>query len=162
MDAVLSYCLYGITGVMLIISLIKSKTKTAQALKKARKMFLAVLPQFIAILLLSGLLFGVIRQETLQTIIGSESGLKGMLLSAALGSAAIIPVLIAFPITSELLQNGAGLMQIAVFITTLTTVGFVTMPLEMKYFGRKITLLRNLLAFIFSFVTAVIVGVVLQ
>jgi uncharacterized membrane protein YraQ (UPF0718 family) len=162
MDAVFTYCLYGITGVLLTLSFIKSKAKTALALKKAGRMFLAVLPQFMAILFLIGLLLAVVRQETIQAILGSESGVKGMLLSALLGSAAVIPVLIAFPIASELLQNGAGLTQIAVFIATLTTVGFVTMPLEMKYLGRKITLLRNLLAFIFSFIAAFIVGVVLR
>jgi uncharacterized membrane protein YraQ (UPF0718 family) len=162
MDAVFTFCLYGITGVLLTISLVKSKKKTSLALKKAWKMCLAVLPQFMTILFLVGLLLAVVQKETMQAIIGSASGVKGMLLSALFGSAAVIPVLIALPIASELLQNGAGLIQIAVFISTLTTVGFVTMPLEMKYFGRKITLIRNLLAFLFSFIVAFIIGVTLQ
>lgn len=162
MDAAFTFCLYGITGVLLTISFAKSKKKTSLALKKAWKMFLAVLPQFMAILFLVGLLLAVVQKETMQAIIGSDSGVKGMLLSALFGSAAVIPVLIALPIASELLRDGAGLIQIAVFISTLTTVGFVTMPLEMKYFGRKITLIRNLLAFLFSFIVALIIGVALQ
>ncbi len=162
MDAVFIVCLYGIMGILLILSLIKNKEKTAKALKKAWQMFLTVLPQFLAILILVGLLLAVLQKETIQAIIGSESGGKGILLSALLGSASVIPALIAFPIASELLENGAGLIQIAVFISTLTTVGFVTMPLEIKYFGRKITLFRNLLALIFSFVTAFIIGGILQ
>ena len=33
-------------------------------------------------------------------------------------------------------------------------------PVEMKYFGKKATILRNVLAFIFSFVVAIAIGVV--
>jgi uncharacterized membrane protein YraQ (UPF0718 family) len=162
MNTAFTYCLYGITGILLTLSLIKSKPKTALALKKAWRIFLAVLPQFMAILFLIALLLAVVRKETIQAMIGLESGVKGMLLSALLGSTAVIPALIAFPITAELLQNGAGLTQIAIFISTLTTVGFITIPLEMKYFGKKVTLLRNLLAFLFSFIVAFIIGMVLQ
>ncbi len=162
MNAMFTCCLYGITGILLLLSLIKSKRKTILALKKAWRMFWAVLPQFLGILFLVGLMLAVAQPVTINTLIGAESGVKGLLLSALLGSAAIIPALIAFPIASELLQNGAGLMQIAVFISTLTTVGFVTMPLEMKYFGKKTTLLRNLLALIFSFLAAFIIVVVLR
>ena len=154
-------CLYGLMGILLILSFIKSKAKTVLSLKKAWRMFLAVLPQFLAILFLVGLLVAVAQPETIQAIIGSKSGVKGMFLSASVGSVAIIPALIAFPIAAELLKNGAGLMQITVFISTLTTVGLITMPIEVKYLGRKVTLLRNLLALIFSFIVALIIGMVM-
>ena len=155
-------CLYGLTGVLVLLSFIISKPKTVLALKKAWRMFLAVLPQFLAIVLLIGLLLGAVPPETIQAIIGSESGAKGLLLSALLGSVAIIPVLIAFPIAAELLKNGAGLMQIAVFISTLTTVGLATIPIEIAYLGRKAALLRNILALVFSFIVAFILGMVLE
>jgi len=32
------------------------------------------------------------------------------------------------------------------------------MPVETKYFGKKLTILRNLFAFIFSFIVAFIIG----
>jgi len=57
-----------------------------------------------------------------------------------------------------LLEGGAGYMQIGAFISTLMMVGVVTMPVEIKYFGKKITFLRNLLAFLFSFLVAGIIG----
>lgn len=53
-------------------------------------------------------------------------------------------------------------MQIAVFVSTLMMVGIVTMPLEIKYFGKKATILRNSLAFVFSFIVAIVIGVVLK
>jgi hypothetical protein len=56
-----------------------------------------------------------------------------------------------------LLQGGAGYMQIGAFVSTLMMVGVVTMPIEIKYFGKKLTILRNVLAFAFSFVVALII-----
>ena len=37
-------------------------------------------------------------------------------------------------------------------------VGVVTIPVEIKYFGRKMTLLRNFMAFLFSFFVAYVIG----
>lgn len=37
-------------------------------------------------------------------------------------------------------------------------VGVMTMPVEIKYFGKRLTIQRNLLAFGFSFVVAFIIG----
>jgi len=40
-------------------------------------------------------------------------------------------------------------------------VGFVTLPIEIKYLGRKVALSRNILAYLFAFVTAFIIGAIL-
>lgn len=52
-------------------------------------------------------------------------------------------------------------MQIAAFISTLMMVGVVTMPVEIRYFGKKATLVRNAAAFGFSLIVAFAMGVVL-
>ena len=49
-------------------------------------------------------------------------------------------------------------MQIGAFISTLMMVGVVTIPVEIKYFGKKMTLLRNFMAFILSFFVAYVIG----
>ena len=49
-------------------------------------------------------------------------------------------------------------MQIGAFVSSLMMVGVVTIPVEIKYFGKKLTILRNLLAFLFSFIVAVIIS----
>jgi len=59
------------------------------------------------------------------------------------------------------LENGAGYMQIAAFVSTLMMVGIVTLPAEINYFGKKATIIRNATAFGFSFVVAMVMGVVL-
>ena len=131
------------------------------ALKKAGRMFLNVLPQFLVIVLIVSPFLAILEKETIQSIIGAKTGTLGVVVSSLLGSAVIVPAIIAFPIASELLQNGAGLMQITVFISTLTMVGFVTLPLEARYLGKKTAVMRNALAFLFSLIGAFVVSVVL-
>lgn len=125
-------------------------------------MFTGVVPQFVAILLLAGLALAVLPPETIRRMIGEETGLTGMLLTSLVGAVTLVPVMIAFPIVAELLKNGAGITQMAVFISTLTTVGILTIPIEIKYLSKKITVLRSVLAFLFSFVTAYLMGVLLK
>jgi len=162
MDSFFTYSLYGVAAILLCISFVKDKKKTALSLKRAWKMFINVLPQFVAILLLVGLLLAAVTPETIQRVIGTESGFLGMLITSLFGSVALVPVLIAFPVAAELLKNGAGITQITVFISTLTMVGFITLPMEVKYLGRKVAVLRNALAYLFAFVTALIIGVILR
>ena len=94
-------------------------------------------------------------------MIGDESGWLGIGLSAVIGSITLIPGFVAFPTAKLLLDNGAGYMQIAAFISSLMMVGIVTMPIEVKYFGKKMTIWRNVMAFIFSLLVALIIGKVM-
>lgn len=153
-----SYIFYGLAITLLILSFIKDKRKTKMALKKAWKAFENILPEFLVVILLVGLLLAILNAQTISKIIGSESGWIGVILAAVIGSVTLIPAFVAFPLAGILLANGAGVMQIAAFVSTLMMVGIITMPVEMKYFGRKITVLRNLLAFLFAFLVAVMIG----
>ena len=157
-----SYIFYGLAIVLLMLSFIKDKKKTRMALKKSWKAFENILPEFLVVILLVGLLLAILNPETISKIIGSESGWFGVILAAIIGSATLIPGFVAFPTAAILLENGAGYMQIAAFVSTLMMVGIITLPVEMKYFGKKISIFRNVLAFIFSFIVAIIIGLVVM
>ena len=153
--------LYVITGAALLVSFNKSKEKTKLALKKAWKSFENILPQFLTILVIIGIMLAILTPEQISSLIGNESGWLGVLVAALIGGITLVPGFIAFPLASALLKSGAGYMQIAAFISTLMMVGVVTFPLEIKYFGKKATLIRNAEAFIFSLIVAYIMGVVM-
>lgn len=80
-----------------------------------------------------------------------------MFLTSIIGSITLIPGFIAFPLAKSLFALGAGISQIAVFISTLMMVGVVTALVEIRYFGKKATLARNLMAYCLSFIVAIIV-----
>lgn len=141
---------YVITTVFLILSLIKNRSKTLSALKKAWKSFENILPQFSSIILLIGILLSIFDNDTISQFIGDNSGFLGVIASSVIGSITLIPGFVAFPTASLLINGGAGTWQIGTFISSLMMVGVITAPIEMKYFGKKVTIARNVLAFLFS------------
>ena len=160
-DLPMTASLYVIAILALSVSLLKSKEKTIIALKKAWKSFENILPQFLSILIIIGILLTVLSPEQISKLLGKESGWYGVLIAAVIGSVTLVPGFIAFPLAAALLKSGAGYMQIAAFISALMMVGIVTIPVEVEYFGKKAAAVRNTAAFVFSLIVALVMGVVM-
>ena len=111
--------------------------------------------------MLVGILLAVMDAATIGGLLGASSGGWGVLLASLIGSVTLIPGFIAFPTAAMLLQRGAGYMQLAAFISTLMMVGVVTLPAEIAHFGRKAAVMRNILAYVFSWLVALVVSVVM-
>lgn len=155
-----SYILYGIATLLLLISFIKDKEKTKKAVLIALKSIENIMPQFISIIIIVGLILSLLDTNTISLIIGSDSGFLGILFSAVVGSITMMPTFVAFSTADSLLKGGAGYAQVAALVSTLTMVGVLTFSLEAKYIGKKAAFFRNLIAFIFSMIVALIVGMV--
>ena len=153
---------YILTFALLTASYLKDKNKTKKALKKAWKAFENILPEFLVVILFVGFIIAAMDPEMISKIIGADSGAMGVILSSVVGAITLIPGFVAFPMAALLLEGGAGYVQIGAFVSSLMMVGVVTIPVEVKYFGNKITIARNVMAFLFSFVVAIVMGVVLS
>jgi uncharacterized membrane protein YraQ (UPF0718 family) len=153
---------WGLAIALLAASFFKDRAKTLLALKKAGKALLGILPQFLGIIVLIGLLLAVFDPSTINRLIGESSGWLGVLVASVIGSITLIPGFIAFPTAAMLLRGGAGLMQIAAFVSTLMMVGVVTLPAEIGTFNRKFALLRNGLAYVFSLLVALVMGLMVR
>jgi uncharacterized membrane protein YraQ (UPF0718 family) len=141
---------------------LKSREKTKKALIKAWKSFENILPLLLGVISMVGILIAVLNTQVISKLIGSNSGYLGVAISSIVGAITLIPDFIAFPTAALLLENGAGYMQIAAFISSLMMVGIVTLPMEFKYFGKKISIVRNILAFLFSFLVAFVISKVME
>jgi uncharacterized membrane protein YraQ (UPF0718 family) len=153
--------LYAVALGFLIFSFVKDKKKTKLALLKAWNSFKNILPLLLGIVLIIGMVLAVLDPKLIIRFIGKDSGFMGTAILAIFGAITMIPGFIAFPTAALVLEGGGGYMQIAAFISTLMMVGVLTAPMEIKFFGRKVTILRNVIAFAFSFLVAFIIGKVL-
>ncbi|OFW59399.1 MAG: permease [Candidatus Solincola sediminis] len=161
----MSYTAIGIDAfalVCLIASLIKSREKTGWALKIAFNAIKRIGPSVLTIIAVIGLIVGFVPPRWIASAIGGDKGILGVLIAALLGAVLFIPGLIAFPLARSLWDMGAGVTAIAAFITTLTMIGFVFLPLEIKELGKKFTLIRNGLSFITAIAIAVLIGLILE
>ena len=145
----------------LILAFIKDKDKAVQSLRMALKSFIKMLPMIFIIIIAIGLLLGFIPPDQISRFVGDQSGLGGVILIGVVGALMYIPALLSFPLASSILENGASITAVAAFITTLTMIGMITLPFEIKMLGKKIALLRNGISFVIAILIAFIMGMIL-
>lgn len=153
---------YLLMLIIVIGSFRRDSDKTKLALIKAWKYFENILPLFLSIIFGIGIILSVLSPEAISKILGNQSGWLGIIVAAIIGSVTVIPGFVTFPLAATLLKNGAGLTQIIVFISTSVMVGVITIPIEIKYLGRKVTYLRNSLALVFSILIAFIMEALIK
>jgi len=149
----------AVTGLLIAFS--KDKDKAIKSLKIAGKSFVGMLPMVFVIIIIIGLLLGFVSATQISRFVGEQSGMVGILLVGMVGAVLHIPALLSFPLAASLLEKGASVSAIAAFITTLTMIGTITLPLEIKELGRKMALLRNGISFVIAILIALIMGAIL-
>lgn len=140
--------------VMTLVSLLLDRKKTVMGLKKGWKMFQNIAIPFLNILILVSLALYVVPPSLIVKYLGPGSGWGGQAIAAIIGSITLIPGFISYPIASVLIKEGASYAIVATFMTTLMMVGVVTLPLEIRYFGGKVAIVRNVL----NFIAAIVIG----
>ncbi|MBT3168924.1 MAG: permease [Candidatus Cloacimonetes bacterium] len=150
----------GLVLILLIFSLIKDRQKTKKSLLIALKSLGKMAPTIISIILLIGIMYAFFIDK-IAILFGQESGILGFISIALLGSIVHMPALLAFPLAGSFLDKGASISSVAAFITTLTMIGIVTLPLEIKTMGKKFAIYRNGISFVIALVIAVLMGVIL-
>lgn len=88
---------------------------------------------------------------------GEGSGIAGWMTAALFRSVALIPGFIAYPLCGILIKSGVAYSVIAVFITTLMMTGFLTLPVEARFLGWRISIIRNLV----SLAAALLIGLIM-
>ena len=152
---------YLLAAVLVIWSFVRNPEKARRSLKRGWGSFANILPLFLSILTALGMILAFITPETIAWLMGTESGLHGLLLAAGIGSCTVIPGFVTFPLARTLMDNGAGALQVILFISCSVMVGILTLPIEVQYFGHKTACIRNGLSLLFSFLIAFIMEALL-
>lgn len=145
----------------LLIAYVTNKEKAKKSLKIAGVTFIKILPMVLLIIIFIGLLLGFVPPEQISRFVGEQSGIGGVLLIGVVGALMHIPALLSFPLAASMLESGASITAVAAFITTLTMIGMITLPLEIKTLGKQMALLRNGLSFAIALLIAGIMGMIL-
>jgi uncharacterized membrane protein YraQ (UPF0718 family) len=149
------------TAILLMLSFFIDRGKTMTGLKKGMRMFLNILPALLNVLILVSIFLYVVPPPVLTRWLGRGTGWAGIGSAAVLGSISLIPGFIAFPLGAILVRSGVSYQVVAVFITTLMMVGILTLPLEAKYFGLKVSIIRNVLSFFGALLVGLLMGIFL-
>lgn len=152
--------IWTLTLIALVISYIKDRDKTFLSLKNSLLSLKNLTSGILGMITLVGLILAIVPKEIITNIFSYE-GAEGFITVSILGAIVTIPAPIAFPLAGSLFKAGANPAMLASFITTLTMVGLVTAPMEVTYFGKKFTVLRQSLSFIAAVLIGLIMGAIL-
>jgi uncharacterized membrane protein YraQ (UPF0718 family) len=147
---------------LLLVSFFKDKGKTREVLKVVYKTTLTVFPVLFMIFILMGTISVFVSKETIAHWLGSGSGVWGILIGELVGAFALVQPAAVFPFSGMLLNKGASYATIFAFVSTAILIGVSTLPAEIKFFGKRITIVRNLLTFFVVFIFSIFVQLILK
>lgn len=144
---------FGLLMVIILVGMnivmpIKGEIATSMTIKNIGEMIKVVPPIFI----LLGLLDVWVPREKMTKFMGEDSGVRGILLSFLLGSAAAGPLYAAFPIAGILLKKGTKFSNVLIFIGAWSTTKIPLLLMEVQSLGIKFAIAR-LIINIFGIIT---------
>jgi len=151
--------LYIVVIIAVALSLLVNKTKTMKALNIALKKMIHIFPSFLLMFIAVSITLYFISDTIIMKYLGGENKYIGTGIASILGSVTLLPGFIAYPLCGVLLKKGVPYMVLASFTTTLMMVGVLTYPVEKKYFGNRITIIRNLISFFIAIIVSFIIGI---
>jgi len=152
------YYLYALTGLGLILSFFASRDKTIRAIKIAVRKFTSILPTFTIMLIFVSIVLFFLPDKVISALLMGDNTYASAMLAAVIGTVAIMPGFLVFPLCGILLSKGVPYMVLSAFTTTLMMVGILTYPIEKAYFGTRVAILRNTVSFFIALVVAVMTG----
>ena len=131
-----------------------------QSAQKAIKGLWIAFPMILGTILLVSLISAIVPKSFYVSVFSKnfflDSFIGGLIGSISAGN----------PITSyifggEMLSQGVGLVAVTAFLVSWVTVGLIQLPAESTILGKKFAILRNIVAFIFSIIVAIITVLIL-
>ena len=142
-------------AVNLVISLVMPEiglTAFSNTAGNIKEMISVIPPIFI----LLGLLDVWVDRATMIKYTGKCSGIKGILISFLLGSAAAGPLYAAFPVATVMLKKGSSIFNVLIFLGAWSTTKIPLLTFEAASLGMRFMLTRLALSLIGILVIALI------
>lgn len=132
-----------------------------RVLQKSSLSFFAMAPLLLGVIGLVGLFQVLVTPKMLASLF--RGNILVDTLVGTLGGAAVVgsPV-VSYLLGGELLAQGVSLYAVIAFILSWVTLCYIHLPAEVELFGGRFTLYRNILAFVFIMLIAVLTSLSLK
>jgi len=126
-----------------------------QVLKRSALNFFSMTPMLFGVIGLVGLFQVLVTPKMLASLFQGNPFMDTLIGTVTGGISAGHPM-ISYVLGGELLKQGISLYAVSAFILSWVTLGLIQIPAEIEVFGKPFTLYRNILAFIFTLIIAVL------
>jgi len=130
------------------------KENFLESVFKSAKSLYNTLPLILGTILFVSLILVIIPNSFYVNVF--RNSFLDPLIGSLIGSISAGNPITSYIIGGELLEQGISLVAVTAFIVAWVTVGIIQLPAEAMILGRKFAILRNLNAFIFSVIVAIL------
>ncbi|KPK95623.1 permease [bacterium SM23_31] len=150
-----------IMGVLAVVLLFigYSKGQHINGLGFARDMIIEILPLLIFAFIVAGMVQVLLPREFLSKWVGTESGMRGILLGTIAGGLSPGGPYVNLPIAAGLLRSGASAGTMVAFLTGWSLWAVSRLPMEVGILGWKFTLIRIGSTFFFPPIAGLIANI---
>jgi uncharacterized membrane protein YraQ (UPF0718 family) len=138
-----------IAGMLILVGYLKGGGQHITGLRTAGNMTIQILPLLVCAFAVAGMAQVLIPHDILAKWVGSESGLRGIMIGAVAGGFAPGGPYVSLPIAAALLRAGASVGTMVAFLTGWSLWAVGRLPMEVGIMGWRFTLVRLACTFIF-------------
>ena len=131
-----------VVAALAVALIVKGEGAWLVALKSSGKTGLKLVPIIALALLMMGAAEVLLDKALVERWLSDASGIRGILLAWVAGAATPGGSIVGMPIAAGLLKAGAGPVVLVTYLTSLATLSFVRVPLEVSLIGGRLTTLR--------------------
>jgi len=135
--------------------------KSLLALKRGIILLLRMLPIFLCVVLFSSFIAIFLSPKTIQKYMGKQSGLKGVIIAALLGTIIVGPLWVLFPLFGTLLKKGARISVVGAMIGTFA-IKTPWIPYAASFLGWPFIIVTTILTFIYAVLEGLLMEKVLN
>ncbi|MFH1951665.1 MAG: permease, partial [Pseudomonadota bacterium] len=141
---------------LLLIGYLRGEGEHVIGLKSALGMTTQIIPLLIFALIVAGMIQVLLPEELVSRWIGTESGLRGIIIGSLAGGLSPGGPYISLPIVAGLLRTGAGVGTMVAFLTGWSLWAVARLPMDIGILGWKFTAIRLFATFFFPPVAGLI------
>jgi len=129
-----------------------------QIIKSSKQAFISLMkvtPMILAVIGLVGLFEAYITPQMLKSLFNGDV-IHDEIIAIVSGAISVGQPFLSYIIGGELLKDGISYYAVTAFILSFVTLGVVQIPMQIEIFGKRFTIILNVLSLIFSVIVSVV------
>jgi uncharacterized membrane protein YraQ (UPF0718 family) len=118
----------------------------AEGFRRGGKETMVLLPLLVVVLILTGFVHVLLPREVVARWLSADAGWRGLVIAWIAGAVTPGGGPVGIPLAAALVKSGAGLGVVVTYLTSLSLLSFIRLPLELGIYGGRLTLLRVLVS----------------
>jgi uncharacterized membrane protein YraQ (UPF0718 family) len=127
---------------LVIIGYMKGEQQHLLGMKTGLKMTIEIFPLLIFAFVVAGMVQVLLPTELISRWIGSESGIRGIMLGTLAGAIAPGGPYVSLPLAAAIFRAGAGVGTLIAFLTGWSLWAVSRLPMEVGILGWRLTIIR--------------------